>query len=396
MKTALLGHGTVGSGVAEILLYSAEKVAADAGRPIELKYILDLREFPDLPYSDRFVKDFSVIENDPEISVVIEAIGGLFPAYDFVKRALESGKSVVTSNKELIAEKGAKLFEIAEEKGTNLFYEAAVGGTIPIIRALATSFGGAEIKRIAGILNGTTNYILTAMKKDGVSYETALTEAQRLGYAEADPTADVSGLDCCRKIAILASLAWRKNVAPEKISVTGIDGLSLEDIELAEKLGYSVKLIGRAEKTENGVSVSVLPMLIPKGNLLSAVDGVFNAVLISTETNGDTVFYGRGAGKLPTAAAVTSDVIEAVKAEKTRKEFIWSTAAESDLIPAKNRYFMRFSGKIDKSLLLYAETFISSRRRCFFSRPLFEHEADELKKSVLEHGGTLTKIPLFE
>ncbi len=396
MKAALLGHGTVGSGVAEILLNSAEKVAADAGRPIELRYILDLREFPDLPYANRFVKDFSVIENDPEISLVIEAIGGLSPAYDFVKRALENGKSVITSNKELIAEKGAELFKIAEKKNVNLFYEAAVGGTIPVIRALATSFGGAEINRIAGILNGTTNYILTAMKKDGVSYETALAEAQRLGYAEADPTADVSGLDCCRKIAILASLTWGKNVAPERIAVAGISSVSIEDIELAEKLGYCVKLIGRAEKSENGLSVSVSPMLIPKGNLLSSVDGVFNAVLISTKTNGDTVFYGRGAGKFPTAAAVVADVIEAAKSGKTRKEFIWSTVSENCLVPAKNRYFMRFSCAFDETFSSFIESFVPSHEYCAFSCPLFEHEVEELEKDVFEHGGKLTKIPLFE
>ena len=396
MKAALLGHGTVGSGVAEILLNSAEKVAADAGRPIELRYILDLREFPDLPYADRFVKDFSVIENDPEISLVIEAIGGLSPAYDFVKRALENGKSVITSNKELIAEKGAELFKIAEKKDVNLFYEAAVGGTIPVIRALATSFGGAEIKRIAGILNGTTNYILTAMKKDGVSYETALAEAQRLGYAEADPTTDVSGLDCCRKITILASLAWGKNVAPERIAVAGISSVSIEDIELAEKLGYCVKLIGRAEKSENGLSVSVSPMLIPKGNLLSSVDDVFNAVLISTKTNGDTVFYGRGAGKFPTAAAVVADVIEAAKSGKTRKEFIWSTVSENCLTLAKNRYFMRFSGAFDEAFSSCIESFVPSHEHCAFSRPLFEHEVAELEKDVFELGGKLTKIPLFE
>lgn len=399
MNVALLGHGTVGSGVAEILIRMESKVLADAGQAVFLKSILDVRSFPKLFYADRFVKDFSAIENDPEIKIVIECIGGLTPAYDFVKRALLKGKAVVTSNKELVAEKGPELFSLAEKSGVPFFYEAAVGGTIPIIRSLSVSFGGAEITRIAGILNGTTNYILSAMKRDGVSYKSALAEAQRLGYAEADPTADVSGLDSGRKIAILASLVWKTSVSPSEIPLTGLSALSPEIIAVADSLGYAVKLIAEAKKTISGLSVFVSPMFLSKASPLSFVDDVNNAVLLSSATNGDVLFYGRGAGKLPTAAAVVADVVNAVKLPNYDFAFSWNAEKTIPLSPERMRFFVRVSGSFPAQFSELAETLISSgepNEHCFFTAPIFEHDLSSLEAAVLEHGGSLSKIPVFE
>lgn len=399
MNVALLGHGTVGSGVAEILIRMESKVLADAGQAVFLKSILDVRSFPKLSYADRFVKDFSAIENDPEIKIVIECIGGLTPAYDFVKRALLKGKAVVTSNKELVAEKGPELFSLAEKSGVPFFYEAAVGGTIPIIRSLSVSFGGAEITRIAGILNGTTNYILSAMKRDGVSYKSALAEAQRLGYAEADPTADVSGLDSGRKIAILASLVWKTSVSPSEIPLTGLSALSPEIIAVADSLGYAVKLIAEAKKTISGLSVFVSPMFLSKASPLSFVDDVNNAVLLSSATNGDVLFYGRGAGKLPTAAAVVADVVNAVKLPNYDFAFSWNAEKTIPLSPERMRFFVRVSGSFPAQFSELAETLISSgepNEHCFFTAPIFEHDLSSLEAAVLEHGGSLSKIPVFE
>lgn len=399
MNVALLGHGTVGSGVAEILIRMESKVLADAGQAVFLKSILDVRSFPKLSYADRFVKDFSAIENDPEIKIVIECIGGLTPAYDFVKRALLKGKAVVTSNKELVAEKGPELFSLAEKSGVPFFYEAAVGGTIPIIRSLSVSFGGAEITRIAGILNGTTNYILSAMKRDGVSYESALAEAQRLGYAEADPTADVSGLDSGRKIAILASLVWKTSVSPSEIPLTGLSALSPEIIAVADSLGYAVKLIAEAKKTISGLSVFVSPMFLSKASPLSFVDDVNNAVLLSSATNGDVLFYGRGAGKLPTAAAVVADVVNAVKLPNYDFAFSWNAEKTIPLSPERMRFFVRVSGSFPAQFSELAETLISSGKpneHCFFTAPIFEHDLSSLEAVVFEHGGSLSKIPVFE
>lgn len=399
MNVALLGHGTVGSGVAEILIQQEKTVASDAGQPIFLKSILDVRSFPELSYADRFVTDFSAIENDPEITVVIECIGGLHPAFDYVKRALLKGKAVVTSNKELVAEKGPELFALAEKSGVPFLYEAAVGGTIPIIRSLATSFGGAAITRVAGILNGTTNYILTAMKRDGVSYEAALAEAQRLGYAEADPTADVSGLDSGRKIAILASLIWKKAISPSNVPLTGLSSVTSEQIAMADSLGYTIKLIADARKTGSGLSVAVSPMLIPKACPLSFVDDVNNAVLVSSPTNGDVLFYGRGAGKLPTAAAVVADVISVVKTGAYDPSFSWRSEEKTNFSSEKKRFFVRITGAYPARILEWIETLVPSSgpdEHVFFTVPVFEHEFASLEAAILEHGGSLSKIPVFE
>jgi homoserine dehydrogenase len=319
-KCAILGFGNIGSGTAELLRSNAERIAKSAGRTVELKYILDVRFPHDSEFANLFTTDFSVIENDPEINIVIETIGGAKIAYDFTKRALLAEKSVVTSNKELVALHGHELLEIAKAKNVNYLFEASVGGGIPILRPLTQCLAANEITEIYGILNGTTNYILTMMDSEGWSYETALREAQKLGYAEADPSADVSGKDTCRKICILADLVFGKQIDPNSISVKGIEELS----GLYVPPGSKIKLIGRAGRTSNGkIAIYVAPHVIDKTNLLYNVDGVFNGIVVRGNAVGEVMFYGQGAGKMPTASAVVADVIDAVKHEHARKWVYW-------------------------------------------------------------------------
>lgn len=326
---AIMGHGVVGSGVVEVLCHNAQSISKRAADEINIKYILDLRDFPDSPLADRFIKDFEVIVNDPDIKIVIECMGGLNPAYTFVKRCLESGKSVVTSNKELIATKGQELLAIAKANNLNLLFEASVGGGIPIIRPIIQCLAANEISEIIGILNGTTNFILTKMIKEGMSFEDALEMAQKLGYAERDPSADVDGIDACRKIAILSSLAFGTHVPPELINTEGIRNITLTDVKYAEKWGGVIKLIGRVVKREDGTILpAVYPAFIPHFSQLSSVDDVFNAILVRGDAIGDVMFYGRGAGKLPTASAVVADVVDCVKHIKSRKYLYWEPARD--------------------------------------------------------------------
>ena len=326
---AIMGHGVVGSGVVEVLCHNSQSISKRAADEINIKYILDLRDFPDSPLADRFIKDFEVIVNDPDIKIVIECMGGLNPAYTFVKRCLESGKSVVTSNKELIATKGQELLAIAKANNLNLLFEASVGGGIPIIRPIIQCLAANEISEIIGILNGTTNFILTKMIKEGMSFEDALEMAQKLGYAERDPSADVDGIDACRKIAILSSLAFGTHVPPELINTEGIRNITLTDVKYAEKWGGVIKLIGRVVKREDGtVLPAVYPAFIPHFSQLSSVDDVFNAILVRGDAIGDVMFYGRGAGKLPTASAVVADVVDCVKHIKSRKYLYWEPARD--------------------------------------------------------------------
>lgn len=322
-----MGHGVVGSGVAEVLLTNADSISKRAADDINVKYILDLREFPDSPLADRFTKDFAVIENDPTVRIVVECMGGLNPAYDFVKRCLLAGKSVVTSNKELISVKGQELLTIAKKNNLNLLFEASVGGGIPIIRPICQCLTANEIYRITGILNGTTNFILTKMVDENMSFDDALKMAQDLGYAERDPSADVDGIDTCRKIAILASLSFGKNVDPDLIKTEGIRNITLEDVKYAEKWGGVIKLIGNVVKLENGnVVPAVYPAFVSNESQLSSVNDVFNAILINGNAIGDVMFYGRGAGKLPTASAVVADVVDCVKHISARKYVYWDEA----------------------------------------------------------------------
>ena len=348
-KIAVLGHGVVGSGVVELLHQNKEGISNRSKDTIEVKYVLDLRDFPELPYADKFVKDFSVIENDPEVRIVVECIGGLNPAYEYVRRSLEAGKSVVTSNKELVAEKGHELLALAQARNLNFLFEASVGGGIPIIRPLSQCMAANEMLEIAGILNGTTNFILTKMIQDQMSFDDALALAQKLGYAERDPSADVDGHDACRKICILASLAFGKHVYPKQVSTEGIRSVTLEDVTYAGIWGGSIKLIGMVKPDEKGeLEICVAPMFIPRTNQLWCVDDVFNAVLTRGNATGDVMFYGRGAGKLPTASAVVADVIDCVKHFAARKYLFWEEGYPGmvkDISEQQISMYIRVAGK---------------------------------------------------
>ena len=310
INVALLGFGTVGSGVAEVLTENKELIKNRTGIDFEIKYILDIREFPDHPLGDRVVHDISVILNDPEVSIVVEMMGGVHPAYDFSFAAIKAGKNVVTSNKAVVASYGPELLKEASVRGLRYLFEASVGGGIPIIRPLTDLCAENDITEIVGILNGTTNYILTAMKETGVSFDEALKTAQALGYAEADPTADVDGFDTCRKICILSAVAFGNLVNFEDVKTVGIRGVTLDDIKRAEENGCSVKLIARAVKCDDGVYIAVEPYAVKKSNPLYSISDVFNGILVRGKVSGELMFYGKGAGKLPTAGAVVSDIID--------------------------------------------------------------------------------------
>ena len=317
VNVAILGFGTVGSGVADVLTRNSAVIDQRVDGLVRLKYILDVRDFPDSPYKDLFVKDFSVIENDPEVDVVVETIGGAKVALDFTQRALKAGKSVVSSNKELVATHGYDLLQLAKEHGVSYLFEASVGGGIPILRPLTACLAANELDQITGILNGTTNYILTRMIKAGLSFDQALKEAQANGYAEQDPTADVDGHDACRKICILAALAFGQHVYPDQVPTQGIRGVTLADVAYADSCGYKIKLLGRAIREPEGkVCAFVAPHLVSCENPLAGVEDVFNAIAVTGNAVGDVMFYGRGAGKLPTASAVVADVIDIAKDTK--------------------------------------------------------------------------------
>lgn len=349
MKVALMGHGVVGSGVAEILLEKKESLAEKAGSLLELVKILDLRDFPQLSYQELFTKDFSEIESDDSVSIVVEAMGGLHPAYEYVKSCLEKGKSVVTSNKELVAEKGAELLAVAKEKNVNFFFEASVGGGIPVIRPMHLCLAANELKTVYGILNGTTNFILTKMIREQMSFEKALSIAQELGYAEKDPTADVEGIDACRKICILASIACKKHIYPKDVYAEGITKITAEDVAYASAAGYVVKLIGQAKLGQEQHQVMVTPALVPVDHQLSGVDDVFNAVLIEGDCTGDVMFYGKGAGKMPTASAVVADVVHAAKMPGTSLSLTWEDSTASVALPltsCENSFYYRLQGSV--------------------------------------------------
>lgn len=324
MKVALLGYGTVGSGVVEVIQSNKESITRRAGTPIELKYVLDLRDFPEEPINEIITHDFNTILEDDEVEIVAEAMGGIHPAYGFAKATLERGKSYVTSNKELVALHGGELLEIARENSVNFLFEASVGGGIPIIRPLNQSITADEIYEITGILNGTTNFILTKMKDEGKTFEEVLKQAQELGYAEKNPEADVEGYDACRKIAILASLAFGEHVNFEDIPTEGITKITKEDMFYAEKMNCVIKLLGTCQKQDNNVFARVAPMFISKNHPLAMVNDVFNAIFVKGNMVGDVMFYGKGAGKLPTASAVVADIVDAAKHKGTNIMTIWN------------------------------------------------------------------------
>lgn len=334
ISVAIMGHGVVGSGVAEILTTHKQKLFASIGEEIYVKHILDLREFPDSPLADRFTKDFNDILNDREIRVVVEVMGGLNPAYDFVKKCLKSGKSVVTSNKELVAAHGAELLQIAKDENVNFLFEASVGGGIPIIRPISQCLVANIVDEIAGILNGTTNFILTKMIEDGMQFDAALKLAQDLGFAERNPAADIEGHDACRKICILASLAFGKHVYPNFVHTEGITEITLEDVKYAEAYNCVIKLIGRVKRLDDGkIDIIVAPMFVPNKSQLANIDYEFNGIMVRGDCTGDVVFYGKGAGKLPTASAVVADVVDCCKHLKTRKFLFWADGNGDNILP---------------------------------------------------------------
>lgn len=347
IQIAVMGYGTVGSGVVEVLSTNQASIDKRVGEEVRVKYVLDLRDFPGDPVESVLVHDFETIVNDPEVKVVVEVMGGVEPAYTFTKRCLLAGKSVCTSNKALVATHGAELLQIAKDKNLNYLFEASVGGGIPIIRPLQTCLTADEIVEISGILNGTTNYILTNMTYGGASFDDALKDAQDKGYAERNPEADVEGHDACRKIAILTSLVSGQRVDFEDIYTEGITKVTAEDIKYADKLGRVIKLLAMSKKEADGKYYAmVAPFLIDAANPLYSVNGVFNAIFVEGNMLGDSMFYGSGAGKLPTASAVASDVVDACKNLNENLGFYWSDEklVLGDTRDDKRRFLVRVKG----------------------------------------------------
>ena len=358
-KVAILGFGTVGSGVAEVLSKNSQGIARRSGGEIQVKYILDVRDFPDSPFKDCFVKDFSIIENDPEVDVVVETIGGAKVALEFTTRALKAGKSVVSSNKELVATHGYELLQLAKANGVSYLFEACVGGGIPILRPLTNCLAANEVEQITGILNGTTNYILTRMIKAGLTFEQALKEAQDNGYAEKDPTADVDGHDACRKICILSALACGQHVYPQQVPTQGIREVTLADVAYADSCGYKIKLLGRCLREPEGkVCAFVAPHLVSCENPLAGVEDVFNAIAVTGNAVGDVMFYGRGAGKLPTASAVVADVIDIARDPKRDRGNQWGPGSEDLVVSSDSltsRWYVRANLSMDQARLACGE-----------------------------------------
>lgn len=387
IQIALLGFGVVGSGTAEVLMENRALIEKRLGEAFDIKYILDLREFPNHPLGDRVIHSIDPILADPEVKVVAEMMGGSHPAYEFTKAAIEAGKSVVTSNKEVVANFGAELLELARKHSVSYLFEASVGGGIPIIRPLRDDLAPNHILSISGILNGTTNFILTKMKNDKADFSDALKEAQARGYAEADPTADVEGKDAARKIVILAALAFGVLASPNAISVEGISGITAEQTAVADALGCAVKLIGHTERIGDRVLALVSPHLVPAANPIHHVDGVFNGILVNADMLGKTFFYGAGAGKLPTASAVVSDILHA--ADGSANLPVWETATPDRLADASDRVCRRaflFKGCARCAEAIKAgfgyETFVlCDGAFAFISRPMSGKEAENAVRS---------------
>lgn len=359
IQIAVLGYGTVGSGVVEVINTNHSSINKKAGEEINIKYVLDLRDFQGDPIQDKIVHDYETIINDPEIKIVVEVMGGVEPAYTFVKRALSNGKSVCTSNKELVAKHGAELLEIARERNINFLFEASCGGGIPIIRPLNSSLTADEIDEITGILNGTTNFILTKMIEEGSEFDDVLKEAQDMGYAERNPEADVEGHDACRKIAILSSLAFGKHVDFEDIYTEGITKISAADIKYAKQMSLTIKLLAFSKKVGESFYAMVAPVMLGKKDPLFSVNGVFNAIFVHGNVLGDAMFYGSGAGKLPTASAVVSDVVDAAKHLNRSIMSFWSShkLELTDISNSQRRFFVRVSGTPEAELARVEEIF---------------------------------------
>lgn len=399
INLAILGFGVIGSGVAEVLTENKKLIEARIGQEINIKYILDLRDFKGHPMEHLVVHDFNVILNDPEVSVVAEMMGGSHPAYDFSKACIEAGKSVVTSNKEVVANFGAELQHLAHENGVRYLFEASVGGGIPIIRPMMHDLQSNEIVSVSGILNGTTNYILTEMIDKGASFEDALREAQAKGYAEKDPTADVEGLDAARKIVILAALAFGTILRPDDIHVEGITSLSLDDVAVASAFSASLKLIGYTEMIDGKVLAMVSPRVVPKQNPLSGVSDVFNGVLVDANMVDKVMFYGRGAGKLPTASAVVADLIDVWQTNpKDVKEVVW-TAASPETVANLADYACRslfiYRGDADKASALSAH-FGGAEVKAFPAKGLLAVMSDKLTERNADALGASAPLSLVK
>ena len=385
IHVALLGFGVVGSGTAEVLTQNKAIIEKKVGQAVNIKYILDLRDFPDSPFADRIVHDFNIIANDPEVSVVAEMMGGSHPAYDFTLACLKAGKSVVTSHKEVVANVGTELLAVAKEMGVSYLFEASVGGGIPIIRPLREDLASNNVTAISGILNGTTNYILTRMDAEGASFEDVLKDAQRLGYAEANPAADVEGLDAARKIVILAAMAFGKRLNPNAILCEGITKITTADSELAKEMGYAIKLIGYTTRVDGKILCMVSPRLVPLGNPIHGVNDVNNGILVNADMVGQVMFYGPGAGKLPTASAVTGDMVD-VMAHTPAGIIspVWVDAAPSEIADPED-YVCRHLVVLDAPLS--AETDIAAHfalNAVHFTEGRFSFITDEMSEAEVK------------
>jgi homoserine dehydrogenase len=383
---AVLGFGVVGSGTVEVIERNSDRIVNNSGLGVKVKYILDIKEFPGSPYLSLFVNDFEKILNDSDVAVVVETIGGIEPALEYTRRCLKAGKSVVTSNKELVAEHGFELLALAGENGVNYLFEGSVGGGIPVIRPIAQCMAANRITEICGILNGTTNYILTEMEKNGTDFSDSLCAAQKMGYAETDPTADVKGHDTCRKICILASLAFGRHIYPSQVPTDGIDIVTHEDIHYASNLGYTIKLLGRARVQGEKISAYVAPHLTSKNTLMSDVGGVTNCVVVRGNAVGNVMFIGAGAGKMPTASAVAADVVDAAKHLHARKLINWAEGGQdigADPTMLESSWYIRTNTSQEKILhrfgrILFAESDISSTETAFITSVMSAKTVKEL------------------
>lgn len=401
-KIAVLGFGVVGSGTVELFYKNKNKIVEKAGTDLDIKYILDIRDFPGSPFEGKFTKDINDILNDDEVTLVAEVMGGVNPAFDFVKSCLERGKSVVSSNKELVAKKGAELLRTAKEHNCNFLFEASTGGAIPIIRPLHQCLAANDITAVAGILNGTTNFILTKMINENMPFAEALSTAQKLGYAEKDPTADVEGHDACRKICILSSLVFGKHVYPEWVHCEGISSITAEDAQYAESWGGAVKLIGSVKRTADGKILPIVrPAFVCGANQLSSVNDVFNGIMVYGDAIDQVMFYGRGAGKFPTASAIVADLIDAAKMKGTSISQVWEDSKDNSFIADYKEdvlpFYVRVQGvSKDKAKEIFGEVEFLTRENCpadeiaFITPEIKEKDFDE--KLTQLGGNVLGKI----
>ena len=395
IQIAIMGLGTVGTGVAKVVAENARQIERKLGEPLQVKTIL-VRHFKDGPYRQLMTDDFTRIEEDDAIRVVVETIGGVEAAYEYTKRALNAGKHVVTANKQLVAEKGCELLALAKKRGVNYLFEASVGGGIPVLHPLTQCMAANRIDEVYGILNGTTNYILTRMVRAGATFADALREAQEKGYAEADPTADVEGIDAGRKICILADLVFGRQMDPAVVPMEGISRLSLDDVRIAQRAGYRIKLLGRALRLGSGRTAYVAPHLVPEDHPLANVEDVFNAVVVKGNATGEVMFYGRGAGEMPTASACVADVMEALQASPRREEIGWEADPEGFVAPqtVPLRHYFRIRGSLADAVGAFGQVEVLSEdsgMTAFLTEPVSGGEAAE-KAAAL---AVLARLPVL-